>query len=499
MKSRVPRDMTSRWEASPFDLAIFRVVVCALVLAFTDVAQTVALARLPEGLRVAEPSLAFPLASIPVGATAARVAGYALHAGCALALVGWLTRPALVVATLAGLYFLGISQHVGAVVHHHHLLWFLAVLSASPSADVLSIDAVRRAARGAARPAKRALVYGVPVWTARLLIGLVFFFPGAWKLAESGWAWILSDNLRNQMYWKWFQHDALALRVDRYPAILRGMAGAAVAFELTVIPLLLWRRSRALVAAWAFLFHMATELLMFIRFTSLWPSYVVILDAHRTVRGLAAEVFPRKLVVSAPPRTVAVLRATDLLGRVIYRPSDICDIDWPRLCLRHPLAPLSLWAAALEGGARPARRAPSLWPSLAAAALLLTGNTLAGVTGRTQAWPFACYPTFQWLAGEHIPHLAVDAVRGDGTIVAIDVRPRSQKEWGVVWSVAGATHGAFDRERLLAFWASAERARREAARAGAVRLRFYRAYSSVIPEEAGAPPVSRELLYETPL
>lgn len=484
----------SRWAASPFDLAIFRVVVCALVLAFTDVAHTVKLARLPAGLRVAETSLWFPLAWIPVDATAARIAGYVMHAGCALGLIGWLTRPALIVATIAGLYFLGVSQHVGAVVHHHHLVWFLAILAASPSADVLSVDAARRAAGGATRPGRRALAYGVPVWTARFLIGLIFLFPGMWKLAESGWAWIASDNLRNQIYWKWFEHDTLALRVDRHPLLLRGLAGAAVAFELTAIPLVLNRRTRPLVAAWAFGFHMATELLMFIRFTSLWPAYVVLLDAQRVARGLAAEVFVDKLVVTAPKRTIAVLRSTDLLGRVIYQANDAVDIDWPRLCLRHPLAAPSLWVARSPQTAAGSR---ALGPSLAVAAILLTGNTLAGLSGSTQAWPFACYPTFQWRAGEHIPHLAVDAVRPDGTVVAIDTRPRSQKEWGVVWSVVGATHGPFDRDRLLAFWASATRQREQAAHAGAVRLRFYRAYSSVLPELAGAPPVSRELLYET--
>ncbi len=473
-------------------------VVCALVLAFVDVEQTVALARLPDELRVARPSLAFPLAALPIDPTATRVAGSLLLGGCALGLVGFQTRLALTVGTLAGLYVLGISQHVGAVVHHHHLVWFLAALAASPSADVLSIDAARRAAAGAPRPPRRSLRYGVPVWTARVLIGLIFFFPGVHKLLEAGWGWIWSDNLRNQMYFKWLEHRQVSFRIDHYPLALRGLAFVAVAFELSALWLLPWRRARPVVALAAFGFHMFTELFMFIRFTVLWPSYVVLLDSHDALRGLAAEVYRRKLVVRAPRATLAVLRSADPFGRVVYRPSDErAPTPWPALLLRHPLAPLSLLAARWPSPARRPQPSPRL--ALAVGAILIAANVAFGIAGTTQAWPFACYPTFEWPAGELIPHLTAEAVRADGTTVALDMWPRTQKEWGVVWSAIGATHGPFEPSRLRGYWRSSLRARREAAHAGAVRVRLYRSQSSVVPERWSDPPVRRLLLLELDL
>ena len=348
------RQTHARWWRSPFDVAVLRIVVCGLVLWFLDIDRAIALAATSRDLVVVEPGWAFPLAWLPMSPRAAEVSGYVLFAGCALGLVGIWTRAALAAAFAAGLYHLGVPQHLGAVEHYHHLLWLLAVLAASPCADVLSVDAARAAAAGTTRPPRRALRYGLPVWTARVLIGVIFFFPGIHKLAESGVAWALSDNLRNQMYWKWFQHDAMSWRIDRYPRLMQGMAAAAVVFELTALPLMFWRRARPFVAAAGFVFHMATDLLMHISFGLLWPCYVVVLDTHRVLRELAAEVFPTKLVVTAPAPDVAALRSVDVLGRVIYRVGDR-SWSWPALMLRSPLAPLALFCAHAPRKRKPAR------------------------------------------------------------------------------------------------------------------------------------------------
>jgi hypothetical protein len=480
----MPRDR----QDSPQNLALFRVAVCATVLLFTSAGRAVALASLPAELAVQHASAAFPLAWLPIDASLARAAAAVLYAGTVLGLVGLHARPALACATLAAIYLFGIGQTVGAVEHDHHLVWFLAILAASPSADALSIDA----ARATARPPRRALAYGVPLWTARLLVAAIFFFPGLWKLREAGWAWIASDNLRNQMYWKWFEWPGFAppFRVDRYPLLVRAGAFATVAFELSFPFVVLARRLRPCLAMAAFGFHMATALFMNVRFTTLWPCYVMLFDAHGALRGLAAEIFAKKVVLSAPPPLLAAVRSADALGRVVYRRAAARAVDWVALCLRHPFAPLALLAARSPR----ARRTTSPWPSRVVGALLLGGAVITGALGVTQGWPFACYPTFQWIAGEEIPYLAVDAVRADGSAVTLTGLPRTQKEWGVHWSLVGATHGPPDLARLEA-WCRAERLPTE----GAASLRFYRAYRSVVPERRDEPPLRRELLYELAL
>ena len=151
--------------------------------------------------------------------------------------------------TVFGLYVFGLSQLSGAVIHDMHLFWFSALLAVSPCGDALSLHRWLRGGglRGqphAAMPA--ALVYGVPLQCARVLLGIVYFFPGFWKLKTSGLAWIFSDNLRNQIYWKWYQLGAEppALRVDQLPWLLQLAALAVVVFELSFIALVWSRRGR---------------------------------------------------------------------------------------------------------------------------------------------------------------------------------------------------------------------------------------------------------------
>ena len=298
-----------------------------------------------------------------------------------------------------------------------------------------------------------------------VLIVLVFLFPGIWKLMESGWAWIASDNLRNQIHWKWYQHGGTTswLRIDRYPWLCQLAAGATVVFELTFVAAIWGRCTRRLWTAFAVLFHLATDTIMFVAFSSLWPAYVVMVDARGALRSLGAALFARKLVVAAPQPVVAALRSCDLLGRLIYRRADTAALPWFRLCARHPLALPALTVLRIAQAARRLRQRAAQarsrpprrhWPGLAAAGVLIGGQLVAGATGTMRGWPFACYPTFQWLAQDEIVHLGVELVQPDGSVRHVPVRPRTQKQWGIEWSVIGVTHGPAQPEALRAYFST---------------------------------------------
>jgi hypothetical protein len=186
----------------------------------------------------------------------------------------------------------------------------------------------------------------------RALLAAVYFFPGFWKLWQSGLDWIWSDNLQNQMYWKWYQFGVLpAWRVDGQPALVRLGALGVVLLELS-FPLLAWRpRLRPLAAALGLAFHVAAARLMFLPFASLCACYVVLIDWEWLIAWLTDE------RPAAPPS-----RGRGLVHAV-------------RGVLR-------------EGGASTRR-------VLAAGSVLLAGATLAGASGQMRAYPFACYPTFQ--------------------------------------------------------------------------------------------------------
>ena len=270
----------------------------------------------------------------------------------------------------------------------------------------------------------------------------MYFFPGVWKLRESGLAWATSDNLRNQMWWKWYQNDWVpAVRVDHAPTLLHAAAIGVIVFELSFVGLVLFRRARVVAAIAGLLFHLMSDALLRIPFLSLWGCYTLLFDWQRFADRSRAKVDQR---------------------------SESAGFSRARL-------------AAIV------------------ASVLVVAEVVQGVRGQTQSFPFACYPTFQWMVGTTMPDLEIEAVRADGSTTVVpharDGRgKRSQRAWGMIWSLAGVG-GPVSESRLRAYFEKIEREAPEVTRDVLV-VRFYRAQLSVVPEERGAPAVHRTLLRE---
>lgn len=380
-------------------LAALRIVVCALVLLNPATQQAVQLAAMPHPLGV--PIEGLWSLGLPVTPLLARVLQIALVASLFFALVGVFTRPALGVAALSATYVLGLPQRHGNVLHHHHLVWLLAMLACAPCGDAWAYDAGEERTRTARE-------YALHLAAARLLFGFVYLFPGLWKLRAMGLDWALSDNLRNQMWWKWTQHDFVpSFRVDHHPWLLRLLGLGTLAFELSFFLFVLPRRTRRFALACGLAFHLGTAWLMRIDFPSLWLCYLGLLGDDELPRG-------------APPR------------------------------------------------------------ALGPAVLLLAVIGVQGLRGQTRAWPFACYPTFQWAVGDTMPDLLVTSEDGRD----LWPHPRTQAEWGIAWSLAGV-QGALDETRLRAFVRDKTSG----------HARVERVWRSVSPEERGRI-VRRELLLE---
>jgi hypothetical protein len=427
-------------------LAALRIVVPLMILASSELRNARRLAAVPAALRVAPEGLEWFVAWLPIGANVAT----AVQSVCVLAglcaLVGLAARPALAVLAVTAFYLFALSQLTGAVWHDMHLLWMTALLAASPCADALAFD------RRGHEPPPDSVRYGRPLFFARLLLACVYFFPGLHKVLTSGIGWALSDNLRNQLWWKWAQYGITpAIRIDRAPMLLHASGLFVLAFELTFPILALTRPGRPWAAAFGVAFHLLAAYFFRISFISLWAMYVVLVDPRRLGRFVL---------------------------RVAERPTASGDADLPG-----DDGATSTRAAALVG------------------ALLFAGAFLQGARGKTNAYPFACYPTFQWVVGTEMPDLMleVEAPGRPRTLLthARDVRGRrTQRQWGEVWSLAGAT-ARVDPDRLRAYADAVTRSEpgRSLVRDGA-HVRCYRAYLSVVPEERQKPARRGPLLAE---
>src|SRR5262249_47636392 len=158
------------------------------------------------------------------------------------------------------------------------------------------------------------------VW---LLMGVIYFFAGMWKLWSGGIDWALSDNLRFMMYEQWTQLGGWTpfFRIDHYPVIYRGAALGTVLFETSFIFLLFSRRLRMLSVVGGVTFHTMTDVFMRISFASLVKCYVAFFDWYAIARRIGTFLFKEEAYVvydgnsGLYRRTIACVQVFDILQR----------------------------------------------------------------------------------------------------------------------------------------------------------------------------------------
>jgi predicted DCC family thiol-disulfide oxidoreductase YuxK len=314
---------------SALNLAVFRIAVMVTLLLDLDPSTTIWFSNLPRGLQFAPFGMGWLLPHLPIFKSLVMVAVILLVVVCITGLVGLFTRTSMLLALILSLYVLGITQFYGKVSHDHHLIWFLAILAVSRSGDSLSLDAIlgaiRRADRGElpARPPV-SIVYSLPLRFACLLLGIIYFFPGFWKVWTCGFDWALSENIKYQMYSKWMEFNGWTpfFRLDWHPWLYKSSALVTITFETSFVFLILFPRLRALAAAGGVLFHSASALFMRIFFYDLLICYVALFDVGSWLQKLGCWLFPDRLTLFYDEncrfcrRTVAAIVVLDILDRI---------------------------------------------------------------------------------------------------------------------------------------------------------------------------------------
>jgi hypothetical protein len=133
--------------------------------------------------------------------------------------------------------------------------------------------------------------------------------------------------------------------------------------------------------------------------------------------------------------------------------------------------------------------------------VLIIGMAGPGLSGQTQSWPFACYPTFDGDPGLTMPTVALVAVDSSGVEREIPERAlaeahQSQAFYGEIWAVSGL-YGPLDPRAVEGWVRRVEgRAAVRAAAGEAAAWRVYRATRSVEVDGEGV--VRGALLWEGP-
>ena len=246
-----------------------------------------------------------------------------------LGIVGFWTRSSIGLATLVSLYGFGLMQDLGKIDHFHDIIWFMALLAASPSGQFFSIDSIIRAVKNAdAGTIELPVQQSTALWTLRytwLMLGVLYLGTGLAKLQSSLTDhWAGAANLRNIMWRKWLElywynlHFGRLVRADSLPAWLLGICGASViVFEVGFILVVLFRRIRPALGLWGLGFHVGNGLVLKIWFMDLMPAYVSLFDWVAIARFLSRRARDPLLVFydggcELCRRTIAILRAFDL-------------------------------------------------------------------------------------------------------------------------------------------------------------------------------------------
>ncbi|MGB6833158.1 MAG: HTTM domain-containing protein, partial [Candidatus Acidiferrum sp.] len=371
---------------SPLNLAIFRVAVFVGVLSQIHPWETQWFGKVPHGLQMAPFGVGWLLPHLPITQSSMTIAITLLIIFCVTGLIGFFARTSAVLALIASFYVLGVPEFYGTVEHYHHLLWFLAILAVSRSGDALSIDAFlrnsRRVSEKPATPPQPSVIYSLPLRFACLLLGAIYFFPGAWKIRICGFDWALSDNLKYQMYARWMDLDGWTpfFRLDLHPWLYRSIALGTLAFELSFIFVVFFPRLRIVLAMVGIGFHFGSGLFMRIPFFDLWICYVVLFDVSGWLATLRQKFFSDGSTVGKPS-----YNNFDENG---YRKIDGDNAKSMR------------WA-----------------PVALAGTLLLVGCCYCGSLGIVRGWPFACYPRFAWNPGSEVESIELSALAPGGEVV----------------------------------------------------------------------------------
>lgn len=315
--------------SSALNLAVFRIAVTATILLDFDPSTAIWFSNLPRQLQFAPFGMRWLLPHLPIFKSLAIGAEILFVVVCITSLVGLFTRASTLLALILSLYVLGITQFYGKVSHDHHLVWFLAILAVSRCGDSLSLDAILVAIKRADRkevPERPSIsiMYSLPLRFACLLLGIIYFFPGFWKIWSCGFDWALSENIKFQMYSKWMEFNGWTpfFRLDLHPWLYKIGALSTLTFETSFIFLILFPRLRALAAAGGVAFHSASALFMRIFFYDLLICYVALFDVDYWFQKLGRWLFPDKLTLYYDEnshfwrRAAAVIVVLDILDRI---------------------------------------------------------------------------------------------------------------------------------------------------------------------------------------
>jgi hypothetical protein len=352
---------------TPLDLAVIRILLMAWLMRLS-LSRVLVFAQL-------DPALVYPptgwgrlAVMFPRNQHLIEGAYVVFLVSAVLALIGLWTRVSVPLAAAGAFYLMTIPQLFGKINHDHHLILFAILLAFSPCGDALSLDALLSRRKGTAIPIlQRSTRYSAPLNAIIVLMGIIYFFPGVWKVARNGLSWFSSSNMQNLIGTKLLEAKPNALQswVLHQPTLLFLASIGTILFEVGWIFLAMNKRSRPFLVVLGLAFHNTTGLLMNIFFPPLQICYVVLVDWGHVYSWLAQR-----------------------LGRAVEKDG---------FAATHLVSMVGL-------------------PFKTVTAVIIAAMVIAGLGHAQAGWPIACYPTFDTPDSATLREVSLQATGSNGEI-----------------------------------------------------------------------------------
>lgn len=337
-------------------------------------------------------SLAWIFDRVPINASSVLIGCLLCRISCLSAALGFMTPFFSWLALLTGFYVLIVPECFGITDHFcDHLFWFGAILASSRCADVLSVDSLLSRVKGKTdrhSPPRSSWCYGLPLRVTWLLFGIIYFFPGFWKLWRCGSDWVFGNYVALFIYSRSIVGDPSLgplIRIDQYQDLCKLSGLFTILFELSFIFLILFRRTRMFAVFMGVIFHCATFIFMGISFWALQACYVVFFDWSAILAKL--HWFPgasaNGLLRDTEPKSVTVrITARDLRAN---------------------------------------------WLLLITCISLVLVNVTLGVKDNERFWPLSCYPTFSSMPPIERQALLMTVLDASGRPIPLDLDREMQR------------------------------------------------------------------------
>lgn len=256
----------------------------------------------------------------------------ALFAACLFAiLLGWFTRVASFLSVIVAMTGFGFTYSLGKIDHDIFLVLLPAAMALAGWGDRLSLDAVRRRARGLPEPPERAEQW--PLRLYALMIGLGFL-TAAWPKIRGDWLSLQTQAVQGHQVRQYFTNGKDELLAPFFldfdhPVFWEILDIATIVLEAGMIVAVLWWTTTRLAFAVAATFHLGVWLMMNIAFFMNVVTYgfVVPWDRVPVPRALRRSYAPPARLVRLAP--VVVLAGGIGWSLLIEAVGNAADVVYP--------------------------------------------------------------------------------------------------------------------------------------------------------------------------